>query len=145
MASPTVFSIFNWSKANKLLPEKTKEQKRHNDMRNKAESIAVLQRMQTESHKTRMARERKLASTRKKGQVPFVIDSFNSKSLKNKESSLRHAMGNRTIDVCIIKEVYSAVPHKMRGYTYFQARDDRHSNLRGLKMGSTDNKNPRLR
>ena len=57
---------FNWSRANKLLPEKTKEQKRHNDMRNKAESIAVLQRMRTESHKTMMARERKLASTRKK-------------------------------------------------------------------------------
>ena len=45
-------------------------------------------------------------STRKKGQVPLVIDSFNAKSLKNKESALRHAMGKRSIDVCIINEVY---------------------------------------
>ena len=34
-------------------------------------------------------------------------------------------MGKRTIDVCIINEVYSAVPPKIRGYTWFQARDDR--------------------
>ena len=36
---------FNWSRANKLLPEKTEEQKKHNDIRNKAEAIAVLQRL----------------------------------------------------------------------------------------------------
>ena len=86
-------------------------------MRNKAESIAVIQRMQTESYKTRMDCERKLASTRKKGQVPLVIDSFNAKSLNNKECSLRHAMGKRTIDVCIINEVSTAVPPKIRGST----------------------------
>ena len=47
---------FNWARANKLLPEKTEEQKKHNGMRNKAESIAVLQRMRTETHKQMMAR-----------------------------------------------------------------------------------------
>ena len=46
---------FNWARANKLLSEKTEEQKKHNDMRNKAESIAVLQRMHTETHKQMMA------------------------------------------------------------------------------------------
>ena len=33
---------FNWSRANKLMPEKTKKQKHHNDIRNKAKAIAVL-------------------------------------------------------------------------------------------------------
>ena len=47
---------FDWHRANKLMPEKTEEQKKHNDIQNKAEAIAVLQRLQTESHKTRMAR-----------------------------------------------------------------------------------------
>ena len=116
---------FNWSRANKLLPEKTEEQKRHNDMRNKAESIAVLQRMRTETHKAMMTRERKLASTRKKGKVDIVVNSFNAKSLKNKQSALRHAMGKRKIDVCVINEVYAAVPPNIRGYSWFQARDDR--------------------
>ena len=54
-----------------------------------------------------------------------MIDSFNAKSLNNKESSLRHAMGKRTIDICIINEVSAAVPPKIRGYTYFQAQEDR--------------------
>ena len=107
---------FNWSRANKLL---TKKQKRHNDMQNKAESIAVLQRMRTETHKTMMARERKLASTRKKGKVDLVINSFNAKSLKNKQSALRHAMGKRKSDICVFHEAYSAVPPKIRGYTWF--------------------------
>ena len=62
---------FNWSRANKLLPEKTKEQKHHIDIRSKAKSIAVLQRIRPEFHKTRMDRERKLASTRQKGHVPW--------------------------------------------------------------------------
>ena len=57
-------------------------------MRNKAESITVLQRMRTETHKAMMARERKLASTRKKGQVPLVISAFKAKSLKNKQAAL---------------------------------------------------------
>ena len=56
---------FNWARANKLLPEKTEEQKRHNDMRNKAESIAVLQRMRTETHKAMTAHERRLVSRKK--------------------------------------------------------------------------------
>ena len=94
-------------------------------MRNKAESIAVLQRMRTETHKAMMARERKLASTRKKGKVDLVINSFNAKSLKNKQSALRHAMGKRKIYICVINEVYSAVPPTIRGYLWFQARDDR--------------------
>ena len=34
-------------------------------------------------------------------------------------------MGKRKIDFCVINEVYWAVPPKIRGYTWFQARDDR--------------------
>ena len=79
---------FNWSRANKLLPEKTEEQKKHNDIRNKAEAIAVLQRLRTESHKTRMARVRKLATKRKKGKIDLKVSSFNASSLKNKHASL---------------------------------------------------------
>ena len=94
-------------------------------MRNKAESITVLQRMRTETHKAMMARERKLASTRKKGQVPLVISAFNAKSLKNKQAALKYAMGKRKIDICVINEVNAAVPPKIRGYTWFQAKDDR--------------------
>ena len=59
---------FNW--ANKLLPEKTKEQKKHNAMRNKTESIAVLQHIRNETHKQMMARESKLAD--------LVVSSFNA-------------------------------------------------------------------
>ena len=94
-------------------------------MQNKAESIAVLQRMRTKTHKAMMAHECKLASTRKKGKVDIVINSFNVKSLKNKQSALRHAMGKRKIDVCVINEVYAAVPPNIRGYSWFQARDER--------------------
>ena len=94
-------------------------------MRNKAESIAVLQRMRTETHKSMMARERRLAGTKTKGKVEIVVSSFNAKSLKNKQSALRHAMGKRKIDVCVINEVYAAVPPNIRGYSWFQARDDR--------------------
>ena len=94
-------------------------------MRNKAESIAVLQRMQTETHKAMMAQERNLASTRKKEKVDLVINSFNAIFLKNKQSALRLAMGKIKINICIVNEVYSAVPPKIRGYTWFQARDDR--------------------
>ena len=53
------------------------------------------------------------------------MNSFNAKSLKNKQSALRHAMGKRKIDVCVINEVYAAVPPNIRGYSWFQARDDR--------------------
>ena len=73
---------FNWARANKLLPEKTEEQKKHNDMRNKAESIAVLQHMHTETHKKMMAQERKLDGVKTKGKVELVVSSFNAKSLK---------------------------------------------------------------
>ena len=72
-----------------------------------------------------MDRERKIASTRKKGQADIVINSFSAKSLKNKESSLGHAMGKQSIDVAIINEVSAIVPPTIRGYTYYQARDDR--------------------
>ena len=34
-------------------------------------------------------------------------------------------MGKRKIDICVINEVYSAVPPNIRGYSWFQARDDR--------------------
>ena len=57
--------LFNWALADKLLPEKTEEKKVHNELRNKAEAIAVLQRLSTESHKTRMARIRQLATKRR--------------------------------------------------------------------------------
>ena len=67
---------FNWVRANKLLPENTEEQKRHNDMRIKAESIAVLQRMRTETHKSMMARERRLAGTKTKGKVELFSSEF---------------------------------------------------------------------
>ena len=70
---------FNWAIADKLLPEKTEEQKKHNVMRNKSEAVAVLQRLSTESHKTRMARVRQLATKRKKGKIDIKISSFNAK------------------------------------------------------------------
>ena len=44
-------SRFNWAKANKLLPEKTQEQKQHNAIRNEAESIAVIQCIRTHMNK----------------------------------------------------------------------------------------------
>ena len=59
--------------ANKLLPEKTEEQKKHNAMRNEAESIAVLQRICTETHKKMMALELKLAGERTKGRMDMVV------------------------------------------------------------------------
>ena len=34
-------------------------------------------------------------------------------------------MGTQKIDICVINEVNSSVPPKIRGYTWFQARDDR--------------------
>ena len=76
-----------------------------------------------------MDRERKLASTRKKGQADIVINSFNAKSLKNKESSLRHAMGKQSIYIAIINEVSRTIPLPIRGYTYYQARDDSNSEV----------------
>ena len=85
-------------------------------MRNKAESIAVLQRMRTETHKSMMAREHRLAGVKTKGKVEIVVSSFNAKSLKNKQSALRHAMGKGNIDICVINEVYAAVPPTIRGY-----------------------------
>ena len=63
---------FNWAMANKLLPEKTGEQKKHNAMRNEAESIAVLQRIRTETHKHMMTCEQKLASERKKAECQLL-------------------------------------------------------------------------
>ena len=63
--------------------------------------------------------------TRKKGKIDITVSSFNAKSLNNKESSLRHAMGKQSIDVAIINEVSRTIPPPIRGYTYYQARDDR--------------------
>ena len=34
-------------------------------------------------------------------------------------------MCDRTIDIAIMNEVSAAVPPPIRGYTYYQARDDR--------------------
>ena len=34
-------------------------------------------------------------------------------------------MGKQKIDICVINEVYSAVPPTIRGYSWFKARDDR--------------------
>ena len=34
-------------------------------------------------------------------------------------------MGKQKIDIAIINEVYSTVPPSIRGYTWYQARDDR--------------------
>ena len=48
-------------------------------MRNKTESIAVLQRMRTETHKQMMAQEGKLSGERTKGKVDLVVRSFNAK------------------------------------------------------------------
>ena len=54
-----------------------------------------------------------------------MINSFNAKSLNNKESSLRHAMGKQSIYIAIIKLVSAIIPPTIRGYTYYQALDDR--------------------
>ena len=94
-------------------------------MRNKAEAIAVLQRLLTESHKTRMARVRQLASKRKKGKVDIKISSFNASCLSNKRASLELALTKQKIDLAIVNEVGCPVPPPVRGYTIYQARDDR--------------------
>ena len=66
----------NWDMCNKILQEKTKEQKKHEAIRSEAESLPVLRRIRTETHKQMMAPERQLASERKKGQVPLVVTSL---------------------------------------------------------------------
>ena len=43
--------MFNWAMCNKLLPEKTKEQKKHNAIRCEAEAQAVLRTIRMETHK----------------------------------------------------------------------------------------------
>ena len=45
------------------------EHKKHNAMRNKAESIAVLHRMCTKTHKKMMSQEGKLAGEKQKGKL----------------------------------------------------------------------------
>ena len=94
-------------------------------MRNKAESIAVLQRMRTATHKQMMAQERKLVGEKTKGKVELVVSSFNAKSLKNKLAAFTHALGKSKIDICVINELSVSTPPTIRGYSWFQARDDR--------------------
>ena len=101
---------FNWSRANKLLPEKTEEQKKHNEMRNKGKAIAVLEPLSTESHKTRMVSVRLLASKRKKGKVDIKISSFNASCLSNKRASLELALTKQKIDLAIVNEVGCPIP-----------------------------------
>ena len=66
-----------------------------------------------------MVREHKLAGVKTKGKVELVVSSFNAKSLKNKLSALRHALGKRKIDICVINELNAATPHTIKGYSWF--------------------------
>ena len=88
-------------------------------MRNEAESIAVLQRILTKTHKQMMAGERT------KGRVDMVVNAFNARSLKNRLPAFLQALGKRKVDVCVVNELSAAVPPTVRGYSWFLAKDDR--------------------
>ena len=95
-----ILGKFNWAMCNKLLPEKTKEQKHHNAIRCEAEALAVLRNIRTETHKQMMARERQLASERKKGKVPLVVTSLNARSINYKRITEANVQQKKSLCLC---------------------------------------------